>query len=298
MSSLPKISVVIGTLNRAHFLKRMLDNLFQDDYPNLEVIVIDGASQDNTVELLKSYGNRISKWKSEPDPGEYFAYNKGLQMATGEIIKPMTDDDVLRPGVFRLIAKYFAAHPEMDMVFGQTAIWDDRKGVSKLVDETYSTDSSRLALRDWMLGNVQARMVAAFMRKRVFERIGLFATQYSCGDNEFLFRAAARGVRMGLIPETVIDFHITGSGGVSTKKWRLMADSVRIMALYGTKTEVALGVWSNFIVPFALYPLAALVHLFGWHPLQAWQRWRKQRPARPGGETASNSDRAQNGSPR
>jgi glycosyltransferase involved in cell wall biosynthesis len=78
MSQFPKVSVIVATMNRADYLKRMLDKLFEDDYPNKEVIIIDGASQDNTIEVIKSYGNKITKWVSEPDDGEYFALNKGI----------------------------------------------------------------------------------------------------------------------------------------------------------------------------------------------------------------------------
>jgi glycosyltransferase involved in cell wall biosynthesis len=97
MSNLVKISVAVVTKNRAGSLKRLLDGVLREDYPNLEIVVVDGASTDGTVELLKSYGPAV-RWISEPDNGEYFAWNKAVAMATGEILKPICDDDLLRPG--------------------------------------------------------------------------------------------------------------------------------------------------------------------------------------------------------
>src|SRR5260221_187029 len=146
----PKFSVVIPTRNRQVTLKRMLDMLLQDHYPDLEIIIVDGASTDGTVELIKSYGDKISKWISEPDSGEYFAINKGIKLASGELLKIMSDDDVLRQGVFHKVADYFSSHPEVDIVFGQTEVWDEQDGDAVRQFQTVMMDESKLSLWHWL----------------------------------------------------------------------------------------------------------------------------------------------------
>ena len=256
MNTLLKISVVIPTRNRAQTLKRMLDKLFEDAYPNLEVIIIDAASTDGTQDVIKSYGNRISKWVSEPDGGEYFGINKGIALATGDIVKLMSDDDVLRPGVLQKVAAYFDAHPDVEIVFGQTVVWEERSGTPVRLFETVMMDESRLKLWNWIHERQTVTSLSSFLRRGVFQRIGLMSTEYICGDVEYWTRAASRGVKMGLMPDVVIDYYYTGLNGILTKRWRVAADIVRINAKYGSAMDVLAAVWRKFIKPFTYRPLA------------------------------------------
>ncbi len=285
MSALPSISVVIATRNRAQTLRRTLEKLFESGYPDLEVIVVDGASTDGTVDLLRSYENRITRWVSEPDEGEYWAYNKGIRMATGEIVKLMSDDDVLRPKAFRLAAEYFTSHPETDIVFGQTVFWVDSTGSSKQIDDAsgllykpHERDESRLTLRHWLRETTGVHSLSAFIRRRVFEKIGPLSTDYVCGDIEFWGRAALAGIRMGMMPQEVVDYHMTGLNGVTTKRWKVAADMVRINVRYGTRSDVLHCWWRFYVRPFLVWvPLGWAVricHRLGLHPLRAWRRLR------------------------
>ena len=250
MTDLPVISVIIATRNRAPSLKRMLDRLFEDDYPALQVILVDGASTDNTVEVIQSYGGKITRWISEPDGGEYFAVNKGLAMATGDIVKFMSDDDELRPGSFRLAAEYFQQHPDVEIVFGKTSFWEDGPAgsvpaMTHIAErfDAYSRNPDRLSLKHWLrdiapLHGLQS--LAGFIRRRVFDTIGPLSTEFACGDVEFWARAARQGIRMDMMPQTVLDYHITGDNGVFTKRTRIEADMVRINARHGSPLDVGL----------------------------------------------------------
>lgn len=252
----PKFSVVIPTRNRATTLKRMLDTLLQDSYPALEIIIVDGASTDGTVELIKSYGNRISRWISEPDNGEYYALNKGIKLASGELLKLMSDDDVLRPGVFHKVADYFAAHPGVDIVFGQTEVWDEQHGAAVRQFQTIMIDESKLSLWHWLRQKQTVMSLAAFMRLKVFDRVGMLATEFVNGDVEFWARCAHRGLKMGLMPDIVVDYHYTGFNGVLVKRWGAAKGMVRICAMYGTGSDVAYSIYKNFVKPFTYRPLA------------------------------------------
>ena len=129
MTDLPKISIITPTRNHARYLKRGLDKILESDYPNLEIIVMDGASTDDTVSLLKAYGNRITKWVSERDGGEYSALNKGIMLSTGDYIMHFTDDDVIIPSSLRPIGEFVAGNPEFDIIFAQVNLWREIDGI-------------------------------------------------------------------------------------------------------------------------------------------------------------------------
>jgi glycosyltransferase involved in cell wall biosynthesis len=274
----PKTSVVIATYDRVGYLKRMLDRLLEEDDPNLEVIVADGGSKDGTVDLLESYGSRIARWVSEPDDGEYFAYNKALRLATGEVVKLMTDDDVLRPGVVRAAAEFFSANPEIGIVFGQTVFWKDVKRKPVRIGQTNVLDPARLALRHWLNESQGVMSVAGFVRRRVFEQIGPLSTDYACGDVEFWARAAAQGVRMGLISDVVVDYQITGENGFIRKRWSVARDMIRINAKYGSRRDVILCAIRVYVGRYTYLPvlvgLDKITGVVGIHPLRLWRQWR------------------------
>lgn len=124
-NQLPKISIVTPSYNQAHFIEQTIQSVLNQDYPNLEFLVIDGGSKDGTVETLKKYETFLT-WVSEPDSGQSNAINKGFKLVTGEIVAFLNSDDLYEPGVLHLVGNYFATHPE--------AMWLTGKCVN--VDET------------------------------------------------------------------------------------------------------------------------------------------------------------------
>lgn len=117
-STEPLVSIIIPTRNRVEYLSRALQSIFAaiEQYRRTEVIVVDGASTDGTVELLKSYGSRVAYWISEPDSSVGEAVNKGLGRAWGEIIHLAADDDEFLPHTIRFMVDYLMQHPEADAV--------------------------------------------------------------------------------------------------------------------------------------------------------------------------------------
>ena len=254
----PKFSVVIPTRNRVATLKRMLDTLLQDPYPNLEIIIVDGASTDGTVELIEAYGDRISKWISETDNGEYYALNKGIKLASGELLKMMSDDDVLRPGVFHKVAEYFSSHREVDIVFGQTEVWDEQDGAAVRQFQTIMMDESKLSLWHWLRQKQTVMSMASFMRRSVFDRVGPLSTEFVGGDVELWVRCAHKELKMGLIPDIVVDYYYTGYNGILVKRWEAARGMVKVCARYGRWSDVVYSIYRNFIKPFTYRPLALM----------------------------------------
>ena len=122
--TLPRISIVTPSLNQGEFLEHTIQSVLSQDYSNLEYIVIDGASSDNTISILEKYSGQIT-WISEADRGQTDAINKGLQLATGEILAYLNADDLLLPGSLWNIAKIFYSNPEVMWVTGRCKIIDE-----------------------------------------------------------------------------------------------------------------------------------------------------------------------------
>jgi glycosyltransferase involved in cell wall biosynthesis len=101
----PKITVVTPNYNYGHYLEETIRSVLLQGYPNLEYIIIDGGSTDNSVEIIKKYEPWLSYWESEPDRGQTHAINKGLDKATGEIFNWINSDDILMPGALLTIAQ-------------------------------------------------------------------------------------------------------------------------------------------------------------------------------------------------
>ena len=103
----PKISIITPSFNQGRFLRQTIDSIISQDYPNLEYIVMDGGSTDETIEILQSYGNKI-RWFSEKDHGQADAINKGMALASGEILTYINSDDYYLPDVLNLVAREFS----------------------------------------------------------------------------------------------------------------------------------------------------------------------------------------------
>lgn len=115
---LPRVSIVIPSYNAAATIERTLGSLAQQDYPNLQVICVDGNSEDETVALIRKYGPLVAHLISEPDGGPANAINKGFRLADGDLFGWLGADDELAPGALRHFAEVFAAHPGADLVTG------------------------------------------------------------------------------------------------------------------------------------------------------------------------------------
>ncbi|CAH1904847.1 Glycosyl transferase family 2 [Candidatus Nitrotoga sp. HW29] len=116
--TLPKISIVVPSLNQDKFIEATLQSIINQQYANLELIVIDGGSTDNTLSIIKQYEAHITWWVSEPDSGQTEAINKGFMQSTGEIMAWINSDDLAAPRAIHQVADYFVKHPETQVVYG------------------------------------------------------------------------------------------------------------------------------------------------------------------------------------
>lgn len=116
--NLPKISIVTPSYNKGHFLEVCITSILDQDYPNLEYIIIDGGSTDQSVDIIKKYEKWITFWSSEPDEGQSDAINKGFRMTTGDIVAWLNADDFYLPGAFATVAEAYQSNPLASFYFG------------------------------------------------------------------------------------------------------------------------------------------------------------------------------------
>lgn len=181
----PLVSIIIVTRNRVQCLERALRSIFRaiEEYAATEVIVIDGASSDGTVELLKQYGPKLACWVSEPDSSVGEAVNKGLDRARGEIIHLTADDDEFLPHTIRFMARFLMEHPEVDAVSAEAEyLKEDADGSLVLLGW------SPTKARRWTLGALLAQddfgfptglwPEQQFTRRRLFAKSGGYDVRY------------------------------------------------------------------------------------------------------------------------
>src|SRR5450755_112336 len=118
--ALPSMSIVVPNFNGGATIEATLVSLIEQNYPGLEILVADGGSTDNSVEVICKYESHIAWWVSEKDRGQANAINKGFLRAKGEIVNWLCSDDVLLPNALSTVGRIFAAEPEIDVVAGST----------------------------------------------------------------------------------------------------------------------------------------------------------------------------------
>jgi glycosyltransferase involved in cell wall biosynthesis len=182
-----KISIITASLNRKEFIGAAIESVLAQNYPDFEHWIIDGASSDGTLALLRQYPHL--KVLSEPDRGVYDAWNKGIRRASGEVIGFLNSDDQYTPGTFGLVSESLAQSSAL-VFSGGSEIYQRTSSGTEVEMHRY-TDPRRyhLSVFNVTLGipNINAR----FFRQSVFEIVGDFNAEYKLSaDREFLLRAA------------------------------------------------------------------------------------------------------------
>ena len=122
----PKVSIITPSYNQGEYIEETIRSVLFQDYPNLEYIIIDGGSSDNSLEIIKKYESWISHWVSEPDRGQTHAINKGLKMAEGEILAWLNSDDTYLPGAISTAVSTLRKNPEVGFVYGSAAFVNEQ----------------------------------------------------------------------------------------------------------------------------------------------------------------------------
>jgi glycosyltransferase involved in cell wall biosynthesis len=215
-------------------IERALDGIIKEraeNYPNLEIVVIDGGSQDGTVEILKRYGEQIDYWVTEKDSGAAEAFNKGVEAAKGEIIRYVASDDGIVNGFTRLMVEHMVQNPNVAVAGALANSFNVGPNGDLQIDHSkpqYSAgilDFAQAVL--WTAGDRFSLIESWFIRRGTFNKIGYLDLRYRiCPDWDFALRVVKAGLKFEVLPHCIVDkcFYSDGSN--------LVADTVK-MAVEG-----------------------------------------------------------------
>lgn len=213
-----KISIITATHNSSSNIANCISSINTQSYEDIEHIIIDGASTDQTLEIIRSVTNRVSKILSEPDKGIYDALNKGIKLASGDIIGFLHSDDCFySSGTLEKIALAFSDSNPVDAIYGDLTFIDEKEP-DKIVRYWKSEPfTSKLLKKGWMPPHP-----TLFMKREVYEKHGLFNIRLKCAaDYDFILRVFNdESLHFKYLPETITKMKI---GGISTAGfWRIL----------------------------------------------------------------------------
>jgi glycosyltransferase involved in cell wall biosynthesis len=182
----PLVSIVTPSFNQGRFIRRTIESVLAQTYRNIEYVVVDGGSTDETVDILQSYGDRV-QWLSEADAGQTDAINKGLRLTNGEIVGYLNSDDILLPEAIARLVEHLRNHPECDLVYGDADYIDAQDRVTGAYPTTdYSFER--------LMEDCCICQPAAYWRASVTEWVGPFdETVHFAMDYEYWLRVDRSG---------------------------------------------------------------------------------------------------------
>jgi glycosyltransferase involved in cell wall biosynthesis len=164
--SLPKISIVTPSYNQGRFLEETILSVLDQGYPDLEYVLIDGGSGDDSVDIIKKYQQNLHYWVSEKDEGHGHAINKGFSRTTGEIMAWINSDDKYTPWSFKVVSEIFTQFPHVMWIVGFNSWWNSdgaMTGAARIQKKIY----------DYLLGNYAwIQQESVFWRRSLWDKVG------------------------------------------------------------------------------------------------------------------------------
>lgn len=234
-----KVSIITPSFNQAGFIERTIKSVLGQDYDNIEYIIIDGGSSDGTLNVIEKYAGKLT-WISEKDKGQSDAINKGLRMATGDIVAFLNSDDTYEPGTISQVANYFKKNPTKKWVYGKCRIINENDAEIRKPITIYKNLLLKKYSYPKLLTENFISQPATFWRRELHGELGyLSETEHFCMDYEFWLRIGKK------YPAGIIDVYLANfryyaqskSGGVNKKQFQ---DELRLARKFGEGHPVSL----------------------------------------------------------
>jgi glycosyltransferase involved in cell wall biosynthesis len=206
MDKKPLISIITVCLNAEKTIEETILSVVNQSYPNIEYIVIDGDSNDQTKNIIEKYKDKIHHYISKKDEGLYFAFNKGIDLATGEMFGFVNADDILMPNAIDTLVKYYNSNPDIDFIFGSVKKhWGILHGYKP-----------KKIYYSW--GFYSSHSTGFFIKSTSAKQVGYYNTKYKYhADYDYFYRAIVTHKLKGLATKKSEVFGIFRRGGFSSK---------------------------------------------------------------------------------
>lgn len=209
----PKISIVTPSFNQGSYLESTILSVIGQLYPNLEYIIMDGGSTDNSIDIIRKYEKHFAFWESVPDKGQSDAINKGFRIATGDILAWINSDDMYLPHTFRFISEYFSSNCDDKIVFGNCLKFNQETKKVYGSDVESSHKKFDISLCDYII------QPSCFWSRQIWEKVGPLNVDLAFGlDWDWFIRAQKLNLKFEPISEFLSIYrihaqHKTGTGG-------------------------------------------------------------------------------------
>jgi len=238
-----KVSLITVTYNSAAYLQDCIDSVVKQGYLDIEHIVVDGGSTDGTLAIIKKYDNHIAKWISEKDNGMYDAINKGIAMATGDIVGILNSDDMLASNdVVRAIVDSFNDH-QLDAVYGDL-VYVSKSNTNKVVRLWQGLPYKRYRFRyGWMPAHP-----TFYLRREIIDQFGGYESHYfTAADYEFMARYLYRyRISAMYLNKLIVKMRVGGQSNITFKS-RLRGNRRDFLAM--KKNKIPLPFLASFLKP-------------------------------------------------
>ena len=209
---MPKISIVTPSYNQGQYLEETIRSVLDQNYPDLEYIIMDGGSTDDSVEIIKKYESRLAHWESKPDGGQADAINKGFNMATGDILGWLNSDDYYTSDTLQQVSELLAPD-DLKIVFGECDLFHEKSGKVKVSTVYEYAQSHKIEYSDYII------QPSSFWTKKTWDLVGNLNEKLTYTfDWEWFIRASRAGVFLQPDNRTWSVYryheqHKTGTGG-------------------------------------------------------------------------------------
>lgn len=208
-----KISIITVVWNNKDTIEDAINSVLNQTYENIEYIIIDGASNDGTVEIIKGYLDKITKFVSEKDKGIYDAMNKGVDLATGDVIAFLHSDDIYSgDNIVELVVKEFE-RGNLDGVYGDL-VYTPKSNTQKVLRYWKSKDfDSSLLKKGWMPAHP-----TLFLKRDIYKKYGKFDLDFKiAADYDFMLRILSDDIKVKYLPKVLYKMRIGGESNKSLK---------------------------------------------------------------------------------